>query len=239
MASMTRLGFVTILLAGLLAAALPLLFAGTLDASLAKLGIPGDLAVLFLLGILVGAAIDVPLRRIPTSRVLVRDPLAVVGLGGLLPHLESRDRSMTVALNVGGGLIPLLIAAWEIVHIVRPPATAEPAAPPNVEGALIALAIAVAINVGVCWKLARPISGVGIAVPGFVPAVLAAATSLIFAAEMAPPVALVAGVVGPLVGGAILRLRGLGSRPLGLASIGGGGTYDAVLLSVVLAAYLG
>jgi uncharacterized membrane protein len=144
---------------------------------------------------------------------------------------------------VGGGLIPLAVAAYEIVHLIRlVPSTGlvtpENAAP-SLHGTLIAAFLTVIINVFVCWKIARPVPGVGLAVPGLVPGLLAAASALFFAADFAPPVAYLAGVLGPLVGANLLRLGDLRARPVALASIGGAGTFDGILLSAVLAAFLG
>jgi uncharacterized membrane protein len=107
------------------------------------------------------------------------------------------------------------------------------------QGTLIATFLAVMINIFVCWKLARPVTGVGLAVPGLVPGLVAAASALFFAGEFAPPVALIAGVMGPLVGANVLRLGDLRTRPVGLASIGGAGTFDGIVLSTVLALFLG
>jgi hypothetical protein len=55
----------------------------------------------------------------------------------------------------------------------------------------------------VCYFVARPVQGVGILLPGLVPAALA----LIFAPGDAAPVAYVAGVAGPLIGADLQHLR--------------------------------
>jgi uncharacterized membrane protein len=55
--------------------------------------------------------------------------------------------------------------------------------------------------------VARPVQGVGILLPGLVPAALAAVLALIFAPGDAAPVAYVAGVAGPLIGADLLHLR--------------------------------
>ncbi|MBI4604148.1 MAG: DUF1614 domain-containing protein [Planctomycetes bacterium] len=227
---MPRLGCLTLLLAGSLAILLPLLVRETFEASLWKLGIPPDLALVYFLAMLAGSAVDIPLRRSESPRYLRADPLAILGLEGLLPHLGELRRQTVLAVNAGGCLIPLGIAAYEVVRLA---ALEHPAR------ALIALLIAVLVNAVVCWKLARPVAGVGIALPGLVPALVAAASALLLQSDLAPPVALVAGVLGPLIGANLLHLRDLKATPVALASVGGAGTFDGIVLAGVVATVLG
>ncbi len=53
-----------------------------------------------------------------------------------------------------------------------------------------------------------------------------------------PPVAFVAGVLGPLVGADLLHLRDITRVPVGVLSIGGAGTFDGIVLSSFMAALL-
>ena len=59
---------------------------------------------------------------------------------------------------------------------------------------LRALAAAVVANIGLCYKLARAVEGVGIVMPALVPAAVACSIALMFASSFATPVAFVAGV---------------------------------------------
>jgi len=97
---------------------------------------------------------------------------------------------------------------------------------------------AVVVNTVVCYRLARPIPQVGIAMPGLVPAIVAALCALVLAPEWAAPVAFVAGVAGPLVGADLLHLEDIARIATGVASIGGAGTFDGIVLSGIVAAYL-
>jgi len=54
----------------------------------------------------------------------------------------------------------------------------------------------------------------------------------------AAPVAFIAGVAGPLIGADILHLKGITRLASGMVSIGGAGTFDGIVLSAVMAAYL-
>ena len=74
--------------------------------------------------------------------------------------------------------------------------------------------------------------------PGLVPAAIAAILALLFAPGDAAPVAYVAGVAGPLIGADLLHLREIEASAVGVASIGGAGTFDGIVLSGIVAAYL-
>ncbi len=74
--------------------------------------------------------------------------------------------------------------------------------------------------------------------PGFVSLIAAAALALVLAPEAAAPVAFVIGVVGPLVGADLLHLTEIEAAEIGIVSIGGAGTFDGIILSGILAAYL-
>ena len=226
---MYRLGCVTLAIALLLVVLIPLLFFQAISAALVKLGIPPDMAVILLLAMLAGGFVNIPLWSYDCPRFVKRDVLSIVGLTGLLPHLEERSRRCVVALNVGGCLIPSGLALYEIVRIAGGESAAR---------GLLAAAAAAALNVFVCWRLARPVSGIGIMLPGLVPAIVAAIAALILAREQAPAVAFVAGVAGPLIGADLLHLKDLRDKPVGLASIGGAGTFDGIVLSGVLATLL-
>src|SRR2546421_13126025 len=83
----------------------------------------------------------------------------VPGLGWApLPRAEQQT---IVAVNVGGCLIPALLAIHEARIVADEPR------------ARIALLVATLVNIAVCFWLARPIRGVGIAIPAFLPPLLA------------------------------------------------------------------
>jgi uncharacterized membrane protein len=79
--------------------------------------------------------------------------------------------------------------------------------------------------------------------PGFVAALTAVTTTWLLLAgpgetPYRPPVAFVAGVLGPLVGADLLHLRDITRVPVGILSIGGAGTFDGIVLSGFLATLL-
>jgi Protein of unknown function (DUF1614) len=120
-------------------------------------------------------------------------------------------RQLTTAINIGGGVIPLALAVYETVGLS------------SQAGALVAIVAAAGVNIGVCYRLAKPVSGVGIMMPAMVPAAVACAMALMLAPAVATPVAFVAGVAGPLIGADLMHLRDVEQIASGMVSIGGAG----------------
>ncbi len=212
-----------IALALVLALMLPWMMADVFATALLKLGLRPDTAMLIVAGIFLGSAINIPVKRVAQAEAVPYDPLAVFGVRGLW----SAERQETVvAVNVGGCVIPACLAIYEAVRLASQPA------------AFGALVVASAVNVLVCYKLARPVQGVGITMPGFVPAIVACGLAWLLASSNATPVAFVAGVAGPLIGADLMHVRQFERIGSGMVSIGGAGTFDGILLTGILALYL-
>jgi len=180
-----------------------------------------------ILGILAGSGINIPVRRIARTKYVVEDPLALFGIAGWWPQFRRVRRETILAVNVGGCLIPVGLALYETVQLMI-----------GSWHSLFGLALAILVNTLVCYRIARPIEGIGIAMPGLVPPLVAVMSALLLAPDQAPPVAFVAGVLGPLIGADLLHLRDVSKIATGVASIGGAGTFDGIVLSGIVAAYL-
>jgi len=206
---------------------LPLVFGAVMAGSLAKLHLrPGD-AVFLTLAIFTGSLINIPVRRIPHDRQVETHPLAIFGLQQAMPRFGSVRRETVIAVNVGGCVIPTLVAIYEAAHLAvlgpRP---------------IIGGAAALILNIAFCDRLARPVPGVGILLPGLVPGLAAALMGILFVPAEAAPVAFIAGVMGPLIGADLFHLKEIEQSGVGVASIGGAGTFDGIVLSGIIAAYL-
>ena len=206
---------------------LPLLFAQLMAASLVKLDLQPGTALLLMIGIIVGSVVNIPVKRIDRTHPAPAHPLAILGLGRMLPKMTRMRQQTIIAVNVGGCLIPAGIAAYEFLHL----ADLGPRF-------LVAGLAAGFVNVVICYLVARPVPGVGILIPGFVPALVAALLGLVLGGGQAVPVAFVAGTLGPLIGADLLHLREIEENAIGVASIGGAGTFDGIVLSGIIAAYL-
>ena len=206
---------------------LPILFAELMASSLVKLHLSPEMALLLMVAIIIGGLVNIPVKRIAHERVVPMHPLSVFGLGGLWPEMRRERRETIIAVNFGGCVIPAGLALYELLQL------AAEGAP-----ALLVVLVGSMVNIAVCYFLARPVQGVGIVLPGLVPAAVAAILALIFAPSETAPVAYVAGVAGPLIGADLLHLREIERSAVGMASIGGAGTFDGIVLSGIVAAYL-
>lgn len=206
---------------------IPFFLANAMLTALARLGLTPEISLLAATGIFFGGMVNIPVRKIPREQTVELRQLSLFGLSRLRP-VQVRTRSFTlIAVNVGGCVIPSALAAYELYRV----------AATGWEPLLLALA-AVALNVAVCWKVARPIENVGIAMPALAPALVAALAAILLLPEFAPPVAFAAGVLGPLIGADLLHLDEVKKIATGLASIGGAGTFDGIVISGLLATLL-
>jgi uncharacterized membrane protein len=154
-------------------------------------------------------------------------PQRLLGLHQLLGQAVKTRSHMVVAVNVGGCLVPTALAGYQGARLALQ-------APSILPAALAALAI----NVAVCYYVARPVPNTGITMPALVPALTAALSGLLLAPDWAPPVAFMAGVLGPVVGADLFHLDDIAELGTGLASIGGAGTFDGIVLSGLVATLL-
>lgn len=224
---MKTTGLLPLLLIFILLALLPLVFGHLFTAALVKLHLEPASALLIVIGIFLGSPINIPVKRISRTESVLADPLAVFGLSRWWPAFQEVRRETVIAVNVGGCLIPVGLAIYETAHVVT--AGLKP---------LSGLFLAIFINTVACYWLAKPVKGIGIAMPGLFPPLLATLCALSFVPDHAPPVAFVAGVLGPLIGADLLHLRDIEKIATGIASIGGAGTFDGIVLSGIVAAYL-
>ena len=191
------------------------------------IGLPPELAFLALLASLIGSYINIPIRRVPSSPV---HPMRVVNSFGVRYRVPTQyaTGSTVVAINVGGAIVPILISLY--VLAVQPAAIA-----PSIVGMIL---VALIVN-----RFARPVPGMGIATPMFVPPIAAALvawilTGLLGLGAHVDAVAYVSGTMGTLVGADLLNLRKIGDLGAPVASIGGAGTFDGVFLTGIVAVLL-
>jgi len=187
------------------------------------IGLPPEIAFLALLVSLLGSYINIPIMRLPCERVHDAEVMRRFGVAYRIPAHLFRD-STTIAVNVGGAMVPVAISLY--ILALRPQATPV---------ALVVVAI-VAI---VARLFARPVPGVGIAIPMFIPPIAAAlAAAFLAPAGLRPLVAYVGGVGGTLIGADLSNLRRIRELGAPVASIGGAGTFDGIFLTGIVAVLL-
>jgi uncharacterized membrane protein len=220
-------GCLPILLVVALAILFPIFLADAMAAAFAKLGLSPGLSLAVVIAMFVGGLFNIPLKRVPRVMSIDTAPLGLYGAERIFPGWFRQPSATVIAVNVGGCVIPCMIVVYELARIAEHGSTA-----------LALTAGAVAINTALCFRLARPVPNVGIALPPLVPALAAAACGFLFMRDFAPPVAFTAGVLGPLVGADLLNLRRILHGGAGIVSIGGAGTFDGIVLSGLVATLL-
>jgi uncharacterized membrane protein len=143
------------------------------------------------------------------------------GMHYVVPWVQEWSGTV-VAINVGGAVVPILLSVYLLLknRIVVP-------------AALAVLVVTVVVH----W-MAEPVGGVGIAVPTFVPPLVATGAALLFADQSAPAVAYIAGTLGTLVGADLLNLGSIQGLGAPIVSIGGAGTFDGVFVTGIIAVLL-
>jgi len=228
------LGCLAIALSLLLFCLMPFLLIDLMQTALSRLHLPGPIAGIALVLIFVGSMINIPLYRIPRNELQPEIVMGPFGWRMISPQYRLVRRESIVAVNVGGCVVPTLLALWQIFHLTR-----LGTAP------MVGLFVACMTNIMVCYLIARPVPGFGIIMPAFVSPLVAVGVTWIVCGLFAPvgvenlaPIAFTAGVAGPLIGADLLHLKDLLRTPVGVMSIGGAGTFDGIVFSAVLAALL-
>jgi uncharacterized membrane protein len=171
---------------------------------------------------LLGSLVNLPIYRYQTQEVMRDQVISYFGMRTRVPQVVRR-RETVLAINVGGALIPLLISLYLIYKMEFG----------------LGLPILVAAVTGVTYKLARPVKGLGIAVPGFIPPLVAVLGAyLLCPAYLRAPCAYIASTLGIIIGADLLHLNEIGQLGAPVASIGGAGTFDAIFIGGIIAVLL-
>jgi uncharacterized membrane protein len=185
-----------------------------------EIGIPSNYVFIALLAILIGSMINIPVKRIPQESMFEGRATRFFGLRYVIPTI--RKPETVLAVNVGGAVIPTLLSIYLLFKT----------------GVWAGALVATAVMTVATHRLARPVRGVGIALPAFVPPILAALISVLIAYGHAPVVAYISGTMGSLIGADLLNIKKIGKLGAPVASIGGAGTFDGIFLNGILAVLL-
>lgn len=226
--------FGLLILVGLAVIVFPVLFLTAIGATFTKLGFSWRQALLILFLTLIGSFINIPVRTL-ASRPAIPVYDRYVAMYGRLYRIPQQVPRTVLAVNVGGALIPLAISLYLLYDSVV------------ISGGYLVLGLAlagVAVVTVVTKLVARPVPGLGIATPFFIPPLAALFTALIFSlfAGGVPAatviIAYVSGTLGTLIGADLLNLHHIAELGAPMASIGGAGTFDGIFLTGIIAALL-
>jgi len=186
-----------------------------------RIGIGQDAMFALIWLSLLGGFVNIPIARLSGRETIGAEKVTAFGVSYRVPVIH-RQPATILAVNLGGALIPAALSVYLLVK----------------DDVWWQAAVAVVFVSAVVHVIARPVPGLGIAVPSLAPPLLAAGAALIVPAHAPAAVAYVAGTLGTLIGADLLNLSRLRELGAGVASIGGAGTFDGVFLSGIIAVVL-
>jgi uncharacterized membrane protein len=215
---------VFVILLIILAVAVGLIFIRVLGAAFENVGFSSTTTVIILIATLLGSAINIPLLKLKTTVPIIKEEFVnFLGVFYRVPQVEYGQRMTVVAVNVGGALIPTAVSLYLMWK-----------APSSILYCLVGVAVVAFVT----RIIARPVKGVGIVTPAFIPPIIAAVMAYVLPSGAPRIVAYVAGVLGTLIGADLLNLNVIPKLGAPVASIGGAGTFDGVFLSGIIAVLL-
>lgn len=205
-------------LAGLFALTVAVVAVRFVSIASASLGIGMRPFFALMLLSLLGSYLNIPIAMLPAREITTLAEVSYFGMLYVIPVVHDWPATV-VAVNFGGAVIPVALSAYLI-------------AKNRLYGASLAGIVVVA---AVCHLLARPVPGLGIAIPVFVPPLVTAVAALMLTRRHAAALAYISGSLGTLIGADLLNLdkvQGLGAP---IVSIGGAGTFDGVFVTGLIA----
>lgn len=200
---------------------LALIQIGLLSVAFDKLGLSQTSAFLLLFSSLLGSRINLPLFHMESAPPRP-EQLPLPGRFWRYPQLEYTGRTV-IAVNVGGGLIPVFFSAYLLFQ--------NPVALWDATLGVVAVSI-------VSYMVSRPVAGLGIGMPMLVAPASAALMAVILDGVHSAPLAYVSGTLGVLIGADLFRLKDIRRMGAPLAAIGGAGTFDGIFITGIVAVLL-
>jgi uncharacterized membrane protein len=201
---------------------LPFLLLGMIGEAFLRLGLPPSLVFGLLVLTLLGSLVNIPIYRFASREIYGDQTISYYGMRVRLPRAPQSHQTV-LAVNVGGALIPACLCVYLLLEIPFG----------------LYLPILVGLVTLVVNRLARPVKGLGIAVPGLIPPLLAALGAyLLCPPYLRAPCAYIASTLGILIGADLLRLNEIPELGAPVASIGGAGTFDAIFFGGIIAVLL-
>jgi uncharacterized membrane protein len=172
----------------------------------------------------VGSVVNIPLFRVRSTEPAVEvQEVRAFWVTYRVPRLVFENVSTLVAINVGGAVVPIIVSIYLLSRN------------PSSWGVALAGTLVTALLVHL---VARKKKGVGIVTPALIPPAIAALVAYLLVPTSPVVTAYVSGTMGTLIGADLTNLGGIGKLGAPLASIGGGGQFDGIFLTGIMAVLL-
>jgi uncharacterized membrane protein len=202
----------------LFVAAVSIIAVGIVRFTSASMGISARAMATILLLALLGSYINIPIGYLPERTIATHATINFFGVPYVIPMVREWPATV-IAVNLGGAVIPTVLSLYLLV-----------------KNHLYVLGLAgIAIVTVVCHLLARPVYGLGVAEPVFIPPVITALVAVFLSRRYAAPLAYISGSLGTLIGADLLNLNKIQGLGAPVASIGGAGTFDGIFVTALLA----
>lgn len=186
-----------------------------------KLGLSITAVYFLLICSLFGSVINVPLVTVKAEVPMQPVPPYMWRLLRM-NHLVFEGKT-TIAVNVGGCLIPLGFGLYLFASTAI--------------GFFHAL-LGICLVATVSYVSSRPVQGLGIGMPILIAPVSAALVAIMIDPEHSAPLAYIAGTLGVIIGADLLHLKDIRQMGTPIASIGGAGTFDGIFITGIVAVLL-
>jgi uncharacterized membrane protein len=213
-----------VVLALILVLVIGLIFLGAVGIAFEDVGFSPIVIALILIATLIGSYINIPIFKLKATIPMIKDEfVSFFGVVYRIPEVEYGETATTVAINMGGAVIPTLVSFYLLWKV-----------PSTLSSAIIGVAIVAVVT----HVVARPVKGVGITTPVFIPPLVAVLSAFILPSSSPKVIAYVSGVLGTLIGADLSHLNVIPELGAPVASIGGAGTFDGVFLTGIIAVLL-
>lgn len=211
-----------------------LIFAGRIVSY--SLEIPSQTIFMIFLLSLFGSQVNLKIREAKSIQpILAFREISFFGVKWRIPDFRYGVRKTIISVNIGGALIPVLFSLFLLLYSI-------PALEQNLTVAYLKVFATFIVVTLVVHKFARPIKGLGIAVPFFIPPLTAALASAVLSPIYVKTnpfiIAYVGGTLGALVGADLLNLGKISEIGAPIVSIGGAGIFDGVYMTGITAIFL-
>ncbi|MEF8873579.1 MAG: DUF1614 domain-containing protein [Candidatus Thermoplasmatota archaeon] len=173
---------------------------------------------------LLGSTVNIPVYTKKLKRPIRRtQPGSMLGLLYSGRRKENAITKTTIAVNLGGAVIPMALSVYLIL---------------TNQHLWTQFLIGVLVVAAVSYRFSRIVPGVGISLPLFIPPIIAAVIAVVLPGGPNTIIAFVSGVSGVLIGADILNLTNTEKLRSRTMSIGGAGTFDGIFLTGIVSVLL-
>ena len=135
---------------------------GILEYAYEKVGVNRRYVFTLLVLSLLGSYVNIPVAQLPPERIVTDQEVTFFGMRYVIPMVKDLQQTI-IAVNLGGAIIPTLLSLYLLVK----------------NQLYVRGLIGVVLVTAIVHSMAHPVRGMGIAVPTFIPPLVAAAVALL------------------------------------------------------------